>query len=142
MCIRDSFLPGISKTTFLCDGVYIEYTALDEAAVTRLIQMLQNMGIRFILTDDADNSNPVTRANKGMPDKQLWEIPLADFVASEAVSYTHLAVYKRQPQYTCVHTWGIWTESNNYRCMAGYWPELADAGDVCRKPFKCQSAEY
>lgn len=80
-------LPGISKTTFLCDGVYIEYTALNEAAMTRLIQMLQDMGIRFILTDDAANSNPVTRATKGMPDKQLWEIPLADFVASEEQFY-------------------------------------------------------
>ena len=80
-------LPGISKTTFLCDGVYIEYTALDEVAVTRLIQMLQKMGIRFILTDDAANSNPVTRVNKGMPDKQLWEIPLEKFFTSEEQVY-------------------------------------------------------
>lgn len=84
-------LPSISTTTFLCDGVFIEQIALAMEEVTKLSSMLQEMGVRFILTDDVANSNPVTRANIHSPDKQLWEIPLADFMASEERLYKELS---------------------------------------------------
>lgn len=84
-------LPGITKTTFLCDGTFVEYTSLDVAQVTRLITLLREMGVRFILTDDMDQSFPVTRKSTDEPTTPLWEITLQEFLALEERQYNALS---------------------------------------------------
>ncbi len=82
-------LPGISHTTFLYEDMYIGYTAMDAEEVVKLTALLRAIGVRFMLTDDADSSYPVTRTDE--PTVPLWEMPFNDFSATEERAYKQLS---------------------------------------------------
>ncbi len=80
-------LPDITLTTFLCEGIYVGYITLDEEEVTKLTVLFRAMGVRFILTDNAKASHPVTRVDTGLTATQLWEMTLEQFLQAEEQYY-------------------------------------------------------